>query len=65
LFYHYIFETGKKAGLEVGGVQPKIRPIADKRPIEEGANPIVNVLSRNVGRPVNARRFMITPLGVP
>jgi hypothetical protein len=31
--------------LEIGGIQPKIRPVADKRAFEEGIHPVVNVLA--------------------
>lgn len=30
---------------QVGGVEPEIRPLAGQRPIEEGADPLVDVLA--------------------
>jgi hypothetical protein len=32
--------------LEVGGIQPKIRPVADERALEEGVHPVVDVLAQ-------------------
>ncbi len=32
--------------LEVGGIQPEIRPVADKRAIQEGVHPLVDVLAQ-------------------
>ena len=32
--------------LEVGGIEPQIRPFAGERAVEEGANPIVDILAQ-------------------
>ena len=32
--------------LEIGGVQPKIRPLAGERAVEEGTDPLVDVLAQ-------------------
>jgi hypothetical protein len=31
--------------LQVGGVEPQIRPLADQRPVEEGVHALVDLLA--------------------
>src|ERR1700710_194726 len=32
--------------LEIGGIQPEIRPVADERTLEEGIHPVIDVLAQ-------------------
>lgn len=34
------------ADLEAGGIEPEVRPVADKRPLQERAHPLVDVLAQ-------------------
>ena len=39
-------DTAAVTDLEVGGVEPQIRPLALDRPLQEGVDPLVNILAQ-------------------